>query len=297
MAKYQLAGIASQYHRPYSLLNYFGHKLWHFSVRILGHIVPSFLARLLYRLWFVAPRFSFPDIEKSIRDQAHIQHLTINNRSITSYHWPGTGHQRVLLVHGWSGRSTQFVEIIKVLNMAGYHVHAIDFPAHGLSGGRTTNLYEMSEVLAHFIEDLGLLDAIITHSLGGPVAALALRDHPVANKVICISAPSSMDRLFQRFTDLLAIPNKITARIISLAKQEFGREIMRDLSLIVNIQALACPGLIIHDEDDHDVPFVNATELALHWPRAELLKTTGLGHHRILRDPEVIEKIRTFIPS
>lgn len=297
MVKDQQANFAPQYHRPPYLLNPFGQKLWHYSVRSLGHLMPSLLARFLYRLWFVAPRFALPENEKSIRDRAQIQHFSNNKRSITSYHWPGTGHQRILLVHGWSGRSTQFADLIKVLNTNGYHVHAIDFPAHGSSDGRTTNLYEMSEALARYVENLGFLDAVITHSLGGPVAALALRDNPVANKMICIAAPSSMNRLFQRFADMFAIPNKITARIVSLAKQDFGKEIMRDLSLIENIQSLACPGLIIHDEDDHEVSFANATELAQHWPQAELIKTTGLGHRRILRDPQVIEKIHTFINS
>ncbi|MCH7880733.1 MAG: alpha/beta hydrolase [Proteobacteria bacterium] len=259
--------------------------------------MPSLLAKLLYRLWFVVPRFALPDIEKSIRDQARIQRFKNNQRWLTSYHWPGTGHRRVLLVHGWSGRSTQFVEIIKALNFAGYHVHAIDFPAHGSSEGRTTNLYEMAEALEIFAESLGMLDAVVTHSLGGPVAALALRDNPIAKKMICISPPASMDRLFQHFVDLLSIPDKVTTHILSLAKQEFGKEIMRDLSLIENIKSLLCPGLIIHDEDDQDVSIADALELAQHWPQAELLKTTGLGHRRILRDPQVIDKLLEFIQN
>ena len=297
MVNYQQVSIASQYHRPPSLLNHLGQKLWHYTVRSLGYLMPSLLAKLLYRLWFVVPRFALPDTEKSIRNQARKQRFKNNQRWITSYHWPGTSHRRVLLVHGWSGRSTQFIEIIKALNSAGYHVHAIDFPAHGSSEGRTTNLHEMAEALANFAESLGMLDAVVTHSLGGPVAALALRDNPIVNKMICISPPSSMDRLFQHFIDLLSIPNKVGTRILSLAQQEFGKEIMRDLSLIENIKYLLCPGLIIHDEDDRDVSIANALELAQHWPQAELLKTTGLGHRRILRDPQAIDKFLAFIQN
>ena len=91
------------------------------------------------------------------------------------------------------------------------------------------------------------------------------------------------------------MPDKINKRILSLAQFEFGKESMRDLSLIENIKFIPGTGLIIHDENDQDVPIVNAEELAQHWPQAELVKTNGLGHRRILRDPSVIKKMLAFI--
>jgi hypothetical protein len=104
MVNYQQASIALQYHRPLSLLNHFSRKLWYYTVRSLGYLIPSLLAKLLYRLWFVVPRFALPDTEKSIRDQARIQRIKNNQRWITSYHWPqaellkttGLGHRRIL---------------------------------------------------------------------------------------------------------------------------------------------------------------------------------------------------------
>ncbi len=76
----------------------------YYAVCSLGYLTPSLLAKLLYRLWIVAPRFVLPDNEKLIRDQALIQHFKINQRSIASYHWPqaellkttGPGHRRIL---------------------------------------------------------------------------------------------------------------------------------------------------------------------------------------------------------
>jgi pimeloyl-ACP methyl ester carboxylesterase len=53
--------------------------------------------------------------------------------------------------------------------------------------------------------------------------------------------------------------------------------------------------LVIHDSNDRFIPHSEAVELAGAWPDGRLITTTGLGHHRILRDPEVIDSAVAFI--
>jgi pimeloyl-ACP methyl ester carboxylesterase len=53
--------------------------------------------------------------------------------------------------------------------------------------------------------------------------------------------------------------------------------------------------LIVHDEDDDEVPFVRGEALANAWPGARLHVTRGLGHRRILRDPDVVSHVCAFI--
>ena len=53
--------------------------------------------------------------------------------------------------------------------------------------------------------------------------------------------------------------------------------------------------LVIHDSDDRFIPHGEGVELADAWPSGRLITTTGLGHHRILRDPEVIDSAVAFI--
>ena len=47
--------------------------------------------------------------------------------------------------------------------------------------------------------------------------------------------------------------------------------------------------------NDRDVPYAGGAALARAWPDASLRTTHGLGHRRILRDPEVISWAMDFV--
>ena len=51
------------------------------------------------------------------------------------------------------------------------------------------------------------------------------------------------------------------------------------------------PALVVHDRGDREVPFEHGETLARSWPGARLMVTEGLGHRRILRDPEVVRAV------
>ncbi|WP_346114277.1 alpha/beta hydrolase [Nonomuraea maheshkhaliensis] len=55
------------------------------------------------------------------------------------------------------------------------------------------------------------------------------------------------------------------------------------------------PLLVVHDRDDQVVDLTGAEAITKAWPRAELLRTEGLGHQRILRDPEVVRQVVRFL--
>jgi pimeloyl-ACP methyl ester carboxylesterase len=55
------------------------------------------------------------------------------------------------------------------------------------------------------------------------------------------------------------------------------------------------PALVIHDVDDAGVPWQQGRQIAEAWPGAQFVKTQGLGHNRILRDPAVIGRVVAFI--
>jgi hypothetical protein len=53
--------------------------------------------------------------------------------------------------------------------------------------------------------------------------------------------------------------------------------------------------LVVHDQDDRDVPFEQGAAVAASWPGAQLLETSGLGHRRVLRDAGVVAQAVSFI--
>jgi pimeloyl-ACP methyl ester carboxylesterase len=52
--------------------------------------------------------------------------------------------------------------------------------------------------------------------------------------------------------------------------------------------------MLVHDEGDTDVPIIQAEKLAEKYP-VKFLRTSGLGHNRILKDDAVIKAALDFI--
>jgi pimeloyl-ACP methyl ester carboxylesterase len=55
------------------------------------------------------------------------------------------------------------------------------------------------------------------------------------------------------------------------------------------------PVLVVHDTKDVFVPVSSAIAIRQKLKNGSLLITNGLGHHKIFKDPEVIQKIINFI--
>jgi pimeloyl-ACP methyl ester carboxylesterase len=76
-----------------------------------------------------------------------------------------------------------------------------------------------------------------------------------------------------------------------------GTHALRVASLQAHLKVpiIGCPALVVHDLEDHEVPWAEGERYARHWPGARLLTTTGLGHHRIVDDREVIDASLRFL--
>jgi hypothetical protein len=57
---------------------------------------------------------------------------------------------------------------------------------------------------------------------------------------------------------------------------------------------LRVPMLVVHDRDDREVAWSDGAAVA-RYAGGSLLTTTGLGHQRILRDPDVLRSIVDFV--
>jgi pimeloyl-ACP methyl ester carboxylesterase len=80
-----------------------------------------------------------------------------------------------------------------------------------------------------------------------------------------------------------------------LMEQRFGADVWRRLSPTEIARGLDIPALLVHDQEDDDVPWQEGATLARTWPGATSVKTQGLGHRRILRDPDVVARSVAFM--
>ena len=55
------------------------------------------------------------------------------------------------------------------------------------------------------------------------------------------------------------------------------------------------PALLVHDRSDRVVPYRAVNDYASAWRGCRVLTTEGLGHHRVLSEPEVIAEVVRFL--
>jgi len=213
-----------------------------------------------------------------------------------TYQWGDVSRPMVVLVHGWSGRGSQMGAFAAPLVAAGFRVLSFDAPGHGQTAGNSTNIFEMRDVLNAIADKIAPIHSLVTHSFGGMVSALALSEGLAVNKAVLISPPAQVEYLINRFSDVMRFPHAVRNNLKARLNKRFGDQTLAQISTMITSRRLEhIPALIIHDQQDHDVPLQQAEKVHANWPDSEFIKTKGLGHKRILYNAEVIETVVGFI--
>ncbi len=235
------------------------------------------------------------DYEKEWRNKAEISRLKIPvfGKILTVYRW-GKGTKKVLILHGWSGRATQLTHLIETFLKHHYTVYAFDAPSHGLSPGQTTNMVEYIESIVAIDQSYGPFDIIVGHSMGGISALNAIaRKNVKTKKLVTVGIPDSIEKIFYQFAQVMGLKPAIAELNIRYMKEKLHTDI-KHLAGSYNAEKIRIPVLQIHDKTDKEVPFSEAENLSKHWRKGEFYVTEGWGHRRILRNPEVLQKIIDF---
>lgn len=265
------------------------------ALHLLGTLSPVLAGRWVYRLWFRPYRFPEPAQEKAWRRTATPLAVQHRGQPLAVDVW-GTGPS-ILLVHGWNGRGAQLGAFVSPLVQAGYRVVSFDTPAHGRSPGRATSLPEISEAIGTVARACGPLHALIGHSFGVACALNAIRQGLAVQRFVALSPPSDLRWVVQSFFDTLDVRAPVQADFLRRFEADFGTDLWQRYSPIERAREISLPCLVLHDEDDRDVPWQHGASLAEAWPGAQFVCTQGLGHRRILRDPDVLARVTAFITA
>jgi pimeloyl-ACP methyl ester carboxylesterase len=254
-----------------------------------GRLSPSLAGRLAALLFARPRRHERPSRERELIARGQSVALPDGLRATS---W-GAG-PAVLLVHGWEGRGAQLGALVDPLVAAGYRVVALDGPAHGDSEGRSTTGPEFAAATTVVRDAIGPLAALVAHSFGGFTSMLAISRGLTVDRLVVIAAPSSVPDILQDFMKMIALPAAAFPALVRALERRVGAS-MASFAVESFASAVTVPLLIVHDIDDREVPYANATRLRELFPAARLLTTTGLGHRRILFAPEVVASVVEFI--
>ena len=259
--------------------------------RLLGRLAPQASDRRAASLFLTPRRRRFPEPGTP---GLSTQRLTLSSDGFPLAVWSWGEGPAVVLAHGWSGHAGQMSSFIRPLADAGFRVLAFDQPAHSRSGGRRTTLLKMAAALKAIARTTGPLHAVVAHSLGATAATLALFDNLPAQRAVLLAPPAEAPSFARRLSQLLGLSEERTKGMLAEVQRQVGVH-LASLDLRLVSAWVRQPALIFHDVADRDVPFAHGRDIAEAWPAARLAPLSGLGHYRLLSDPEVVRSTVAFL--
>jgi pimeloyl-ACP methyl ester carboxylesterase len=261
---------------------------------VMEAVAPGLGGRVAERLFFRPPPSRASARVLSLLASARAFSVRFRGQALAAWSW-GEG-PRVILVHGWGSRGGHMGAFVPRLLAAGFSAVAFDAPAHGASPGRSTNIPEMAGALWAVAEATGAKPpaGAIAHSAGSVATAYAVRHGLALRAAVLLASAARPDTYAERFAERLGLGPRVQARLRARSETRLGLP-WSALDVPVLARDLQVPALLVHDEGDPEAPWRDSAAIASSWPQARLMTTRGLGHHQLLRDPEVARRAVEFL--
>jgi pimeloyl-ACP methyl ester carboxylesterase len=264
-----------------------------FSLNTLAIIAPGKAASMGFNLFCYPFRAKLTDKHKAFLFSAERSTLEHEGETIQVYKW-GSGKHIVLMLHGWQSHTFRWKNYIESLDTAKYTIYALDAPGHGLSSGKFMTVPLYSEVVELFLNKVGKVDIVLSHSIGSFTAIYTFHRlaHLSPTSIIALAPPGEAEDFFNFYTNTLGL----SPRTVKLIVDYFEAQIKKTPSYFSAhkfASTLTSKGLLIHDEEDADTSVENSKRIHSHWKNSTLVITKGYGHN--LRSENVIRQVVDFV--
>lgn len=261
-------------------------------------IAPDRAADAAARLFATPPRHAHTPREMELLSTGTRYTVAARDGDLAAWRFGREDRPAVVLVHGWGGRGAQLRAFVPALLEAGFQVVAFDHVGHGSSAGREATLVHFARDIDAVVADAEARGAavvgLVGHSLGAAAAGAWLDQTRRGLRAVLVAPPTSIERHSGHFARALGIPERVRRAMQERFEQALGRR-WAEFELPHAVANVAARALVIHDAGDREVAFASGLALARAWPDARLVRTEGLGHRLILRDPEVVRDAVDFI--
>ncbi|MBW8751494.1 MAG: alpha/beta fold hydrolase [Propionibacteriales bacterium] len=273
------------------------------------HVAPRRAGRVAFDLWFSAPP-RMPELPVPAGGEPF--EVLAQGHVVRGMTWTSPGFETVAaqppqppagvvyLVHGWGGRGSQFGALVEPLVEAGFRVVMFDAPVHGDSdhgpaGPRRTSGVEFAKALDAVFCRFGPAEAVVAHSMGTISTYLAMRFGWLGTERLVFVAPMvQFGSLLDQFQQALGFGPR-TRRAMERNVDEFvGVRVQEFDARVQAARVERHPTLVITDRGDRQTPYAEVVDFA-ETINAPLITTEGLGHRKILRDPDVVRTIVEFL--
>jgi pimeloyl-ACP methyl ester carboxylesterase len=275
------------------------------SIRITAQVTQRLSTKLAARLawhWFLTP-YAFKIPAREVPMEERFAKTMVPHPLGPSYplFTLGSGQKRLLLIHGWAGRFTQFQPLLEALEAAHpalleeYTIIGFNALAHRGAQGKRTMMPEFGQIIQQIHQKFGTLDLVFAHSLGCNALLYAEQHLGVAVKQqVLFAPPGRISAMVDIFVSNVGFKAKVKRKIIeNLSKihgADFDQFSAPELAPTNTVRTL-----VLHDVNDYDTPIALGREVGERMSNGTYVETHGLGHRRILRDRNVLSQILDWI--
>ena len=250
------------------------------------------------RLFLTPPRRPFRNRDRAFLASGEGFVVHAGATRLSAWRFGSPDRAAVILSHGWGGSGAQFHAFVPALVDAGYQAIVFDHGGHGYSEGQQASLVDFGRNLVAVADQVerrgGNVVGVIGHSLGAAAVTRFLRLSGRRVASVLLAPPASLVRYSSWFARSLGLGESLRQRLQAAVEDRLGVP-WDELELPQAVASLATPALVIHDEDDLEVRVSAGLAIARAWPDARFVRTTGLGHNAILRDPGVVRDAVDFL--
>jgi len=268
------------------------------ELALMSAVAPQRAADIAARHFSTPPRFEHTPRERELLSTGERYDVASRHGRIAAWRYGRSDRPAVVLVHGWGGRGAQLGAFTPALLDAGYQVILFDHIGHGHSEGVHATLVHFWDGLAAVVADAeargSRIHGVVGHSLGAAAAGAWLNETGRELRAVLVAPPTSVERYSGYFARRLGIAEPVRRAMQEQFERALGRR-WSEFELPGSVANVRAPALVLHDQDDREVPYAAGLALARAWKGARLVATQGLGHRKVLRAAEVVQDAVDFI--
>jgi pimeloyl-ACP methyl ester carboxylesterase len=269
--------------------------------RALNFILPVLPANIAFQIIRVLSglptRVPLKERDKKALAQGKRIELGSHHRRVA---WTWGNGPLVIFVHGWGGRGTQMAALAQHVAAQGFQSVIFDVTAHGAADGRRVTFEDFISDVADLSRHLDkTIYAYVGHSVGALCMMAAREIKGIrAEHYVCICAPRGP---YLPINIIRKALSNLSDAVLEKCKNFYSRQLHSSWGRLDDGYAFEYTNqgrlLLIYDENDDQVAHTDGDRIKAVWPEAKLVKTRGLGHHRVLWNQGVITEVSTFLRS
>lgn len=280
--------MASRYSRTFLIKA----KLVGLALNTLTYIAPKIAGESCFKI-FCRPRKRLINSKQStFLATAHYRDFVFSNENIALYHWPNIG-PTVMLLHGWESQSGRWMNLIKMLQNAGFSVVAFDAPAHGSSGFKYFNPKLYGDIALSLTLEYKP-EFFVGHSIGGASLCYLLSQYnsESVKAAVLMATPASHDCIYERYAKILGLRPLMKNLLESAIERNLGVD-PRTFDCRLFARKIHCEVLNVYDVNDEVVPANESIAIANSLQKSKSLVFEDVGHR--MKHDKVFRQIADYI--